>query len=113
MLAKPPGFDRLVSRDRAQGVPSMGDLQRLSAAQAREAIAKGGVILDVRSPAEFGEGHVPGAINVWIESSPFAPRVAMMAPVDSRFILVAAGPSDLQRSVEALGRAGMDDILGY
>ncbi len=37
----------------------------------------------------------------------------MMAPVDSRFILVAAGPSDLQRSVEALGRAGMDDILGY
>ena len=81
--------------------------------EGREAIAKGGIILDVRSPAEFGEGHVPGAINVWIESSPFAPRVAMMAPVDSRFILVAAGPSDLQRSVEALGRAGMDDILGY
>src|SRR5713101_5287845 len=89
------------------------ELQPRSAAQAREAIAKGGVILDVRSPAEFGEGHVPGAINVWIESSPFAPRVAMVAPVDSRFVLVAAGPSDLQRSVEALGRAGMDDILGY
>src|SRR5437660_1325188 len=110
---KPPSFDRIIARNRAQALPSMGELQPLSAAQAREAIAKGGIILDVRSPAEFGEGHVPGAINVWIESSPFAPRVAMMAPVDSRFILVAAGPSDLQRSVEALGRAGMDDILGY
>jgi glyoxylase-like metal-dependent hydrolase (beta-lactamase superfamily II)/rhodanese-related sulfurtransferase len=110
---KPPSFDRIIARNRAQALPSTGELQPLSAAQAREAVAKGGVILDVRSPAEFGEGHVPGAVNVWIESSPFAPRVAMMAPVDSRFILVAAGPSDLQRSVEALGRAGMDDILGY
>src|SRR5713226_1756508 len=110
---KPPSFDRIIARNRAQALPSTGELQPLSAAQARDAMAKGGLILDVRSPAEFGDGHVPGAINVWIESSPFAPRVAMMAPVDSRFILVAAGPSDLQRAVEALGRAGMDDILGY
>jgi rhodanese-related sulfurtransferase len=55
-------------------------------------MAKGAVVLDARSPAEYGEGHIPGAVNVWVESNPFAARVAMMTPPDSRFILVATGP---------------------
>jgi hydroxyacylglutathione hydrolase len=76
-------------------------------------MAKGAVVLDARSPAEYGEGHIPGAVNVWIESNPFAARVAMMTPPDSRFILVATGPSDLKRAVQGLERAGMDDIAGY
>jgi hydroxyacylglutathione hydrolase len=50
---------------------------------------------------------------VWIESNPFAARVAMMTPPDSRFVLLATGPSDLSRAVQGLGRAGMDDIAGY
>jgi hydroxyacylglutathione hydrolase len=76
-------------------------------------MAKGAVVLDVRSPDEYGEGHIPGAVNVWIESNPFAARVAMMTPPDSRFVLLATGPSDLTRAVQGLGRAGMDDIAGY
>ncbi len=110
---KPPGFDRIIAKNRAQALPSSGDPEPLTAAQAREALAKGAVVLDARSPAEYGEGHIPGAVNVWIESNPFAARVAMMTPPDSRFILVATGPSDLTRAVQGLGRAGMDDIAGY
>ena len=86
---KPPGFDRIIAKNRAQALPSSGDPESLTVAQAREALAKGAVVLDARSPAEYGEGHIPGAVNVWIESSPFAARVAMMTPPDSRFILVA------------------------
>src|SRR5213592_2291545 len=105
---KPPGFDRIIAKNRAQALPSSGDPEPLTVAQAREAMAKGAVVLDARSPAEYGEGHIPGAVNVWIESNPFAARVAMMTPPDSRFILVATGPSDLTRAVQGLGRAGMD-----
>jgi len=110
---KPPGFDRIIAKNRSQALPSSGDPEPLSAAQVREAMAKGAVVLDARSPAEYGEGHIPGAVNVWIESNPFAARVAMMTPPDSRFVLVATGPSDLTRAVQGLGRAGMDDIEGY
>jgi len=110
---KPPGFDRIIAKNRAQALPSSGDPQPLTVAQVEEAIAKGAVVLDARSPAEYGEGHIPGAVNVWVESNPFAARVAMMAPFDSRFILVATGPSDLTRVVQGLSRAGMDDIAGY
>jgi len=110
---KPPGFDRIIAKNRSQSLPSLGDPEPLSVAQAREALAKGAVLLDVRSPDEYGEGHIPGAINVWIESNPFAARVAMMTPPDSRYVLLATGPSDLTRAVQGLGRAGMDDIAGY
>jgi hydroxyacylglutathione hydrolase len=110
---KPPGFDRIIAKNRSRALPSSGDPEPLSVAQAREAVAKGAVVLDVRSPAEYGEGHIPGAVNVWIESNPFAARVAMMTPSESRFVLLATGPSDLTRAVQGLGRAGMDDIAGY
>jgi hydroxyacylglutathione hydrolase len=110
---KPPGFDRIIARNRSQALPSSGEPGLLSASQVREAMAKGAVVLDARSPAEYGEGHIPGAVNVWIESNPFAARVAMMTPPDSRFVLVATGPSDLTRAAQGLGRAGMDDIAGY
>jgi len=110
---KPPGFDRIIARNRSQALPSSGDPEPLTVVQVREAMAKGAVVLDARSPAEYGDGHIPGAVNVWIESNPFAARVAMMTPPDSRFVLVATGPSDLTRAVQGLGRAGMDDIVGY
>jgi rhodanese-related sulfurtransferase len=34
------------------------------------------VILDVRTPAEFAAGHLPGAINIDVESADFVDRVA-------------------------------------
>jgi rhodanese-related sulfurtransferase len=38
---------------------------RISAAEAKEKIDSGGVqVIDVRTPAEYSGGHVPGAINI-------------------------------------------------
>jgi len=48
--------------------------------KAREAIAQGAFVLDLREVADFGEAHVPGALNVWIDGPQFAERVAGMAP---------------------------------
>jgi hydroxyacylglutathione hydrolase len=111
--AKPPNFDRIIARNRARALPLVGDPRALSAAQAREAIDKGAVVLDTRTAAEFGEGHVPGAINVWIESPQFANRVAWFVPADRPILLVAGGPTDLTRAVQGLGRVGLDDVAGH
>ena len=40
---KPPGFDRIIAKNRAQALPSSGDPEPLTVAQAREAMAKGAV----------------------------------------------------------------------
>ena len=36
--------------------------------QARELLARGATVIDVRSPAEFNSGHVPNAINLPLET---------------------------------------------
>jgi glyoxylase-like metal-dependent hydrolase (beta-lactamase superfamily II) len=110
---KPPNFDRIIAKNRARALVVSGDPRPLSAAQAREAIDKGACVLDVRNPADFGEGHVPGALNVWIESPQFASRVGWFAPADTALVLVAGGPSDLVRAVQGLGRIGLDDVVGH
>lgn len=38
----------------------------------------GTVVLDVRTPQEFAEGHLPGAINIDVSAADFASRVAAL-----------------------------------
>lgn len=39
-------------------------ITEVSAAQAQELLSQGAVVLDVREPAEFAAGHLPGAIHI-------------------------------------------------
>lgn len=110
---KPPNFTRIIARNRAQALPAGGDPRPLSAIQAREALEKGAWALDVRAPVDFGEGHIPGALNVWIESPQFSNRVGWFVPPDTPLVLVAGGPTDLSRAALGLARIGLDEIAGY
>jgi glyoxylase-like metal-dependent hydrolase (beta-lactamase superfamily II)/rhodanese-related sulfurtransferase len=110
---KPPNFDRIIARNRAQALPQGGEPRALSAAQVREMIDKGAWVLDVRGPEEYGEAHIPGALNVWIESPQFANRVGLFAPPEAPAVLVVASPTDLTRAVQGLGRIGLDAIAGH
>ncbi|HEY0549262.1 MAG TPA: DUF1259 domain-containing protein [Verrucomicrobiae bacterium] len=40
--------------------------------------SSGAVVLDVRSPEEFAKGHVPGAINIDLNATGFADKVAQL-----------------------------------
>jgi hydroxyacylglutathione hydrolase len=83
-----------------------------SAREARDAIAQGACVLDLREVADFGEGHVPGALNVWIDGPQFAERVAGLLPPGAPVLLMGA-PSDIDRAVVTLSRVGVDEIVGF
>lgn len=36
--------------------------------EARDAVAKGALLLDVRTPSEFGSGHIAGAVNIPLDA---------------------------------------------
>ena len=110
---KPPNFERIIARNRAPARPVAGDPRPLTAAQVADAVAKGAWVLDVRSSEDYGEGHVPGAINVWIESPQFSARAGLFLPADSPIVLVGGGPTDVARAAQGLARIGLDDIAGY
>src|SRR5262249_24563540 len=110
---KPPNFDRIIAKNRSRILPAAGEPEPLSAARVRAALDKGSGVLDVRSPEEYGDGHIPGALNVWIESPQFSNRAGLFLPAETPIVLVAGGPTDLTRATQALGRIGVDDIAGY
>jgi rhodanese-related sulfurtransferase len=57
------------------------------------------VVLDVRTPAEYAEGHIPGAIN--IPRDELAARVAELAEARDRDIVVYCKSGS--RAAEAIG----------
>ncbi len=110
---KPPSFETIVGKNRGLIPLQVAKPRPYTAREACEAIARGACVVDVRDPATYGEGHVPGALNVWIESPQFADRVSWFVPSGAPVLLMAQGPSDLDRAVQALARVGIDDVVGF
>jgi rhodanese-related sulfurtransferase/TusA-related sulfurtransferase len=69
-------------------------------------------VVDLRDVNAYGEGHVAGALNVWIDSPQFAERVAGLVPAGAPLLLMGA-PSDFDRAVIALSRVGVDEVAGF
>jgi glyoxylase-like metal-dependent hydrolase (beta-lactamase superfamily II)/rhodanese-related sulfurtransferase len=110
---KPPSFDTIVAKNRGL-IPLVSAKPRpFTAMEASAAIAAGACVVDLRDPATFGEGHVPGAINVWIDGPQFAERVSWFVPAGAPVLLVIPGPSDLDPATQALSRVGVDDVQGF
>jgi glyoxylase-like metal-dependent hydrolase (beta-lactamase superfamily II)/rhodanese-related sulfurtransferase len=110
---KPPSFETIVGKNRGTIPISSAKPRPLSAREAADAIAKGAVVVDVREPATYGEGHIAGALNVWIESPQFADRVGWFVPSGAPLIIVKEASADVDRAVQALARIGIDEVVGF
>ena len=72
----------------------------------------GYVVLDVRGSAEFGAGHVPGALNIGLGGQ-FASWAGALIPLGSPLILVAADEAQVDEAITRLARVGHDSARGY
>jgi hydroxyacylglutathione hydrolase len=111
---KPPSFETIVGKNQGLIPLQRSKPRPLTTREAADLLARGDAcVLDLRDPATYGEAHVRGALNVWVESPQFAERVAWLAPPEARLLLVTAGPTDLDRAIKALTRVGVDAIEGF
>ena len=84
----------------------------LTSAEAREAIADGALVLDVREAAAFGAGHVAGAINIGLGGQ-FASWAGTLLPPERPLVLVAQNAARASEAVMRLARVGMENVAGY
>jgi glyoxylase-like metal-dependent hydrolase (beta-lactamase superfamily II)/rhodanese-related sulfurtransferase len=70
------------------------------------------VVLDVRSAAEFGEGHVPGSINIGLGGQ-FASWAGVLIAIGTPIIIVAESESKMEEAVMRLARVGIESVKGY
>src|SRR5256885_5000226 len=110
---KPPQFDKIVGKNKGLIPLQAAKPRPYTAREAWEAVQGGECVVDLRDPGTYGESHIPGALNVWIDSPQFAERVAWAVPAGVPLLLLAQGPSDLERAVLALSRVGVDEVVGY
>jgi hydroxyacylglutathione hydrolase len=74
--------------------------------------AKGYVVLDVRSAANFGAGHVPGSINIGLGGQ-FAIWSASLISMDTPIVIVADSEEKVDEGVMRLARVGIESAKGY
>ncbi|MFI2612809.1 rhodanese-like domain-containing protein [Kitasatospora sp. NPDC018619] len=77
----------------------------------REARSAGAVVLDARSPQDFGTGHLRGAVNVPVDGR-FAELAGTVLTPDRPLAVIA--PQDREGEVVTrLARIGFDRVVGY
>lgn len=119
--ARPEYFSQDAEINRA-GAPALTDLPALQALTAGQAanltdhpITRSSdppIILDVRSAAQFGAGHIAGSINIGL-SGQFASWAATVIGLDRPIILIADGAQEIAEARTRLARVGIENVIGY
>lgn len=82
----------------------------VQAEEAVEMIAAGErVVIDVRSPAEFAESRVVGAINIDVDGTDFADRIAELDP-ESPYLVYCRSGNRSAVAASQMEEAGIKDI---
>jgi hydroxyacylglutathione hydrolase len=104
--------DAEINRTGAQALESIPRPAALSPAEVSQLAAQAHVILDVRSAAEFGAGHVPGSINIGLGGQ-FAIWAGSLIPLTTLLVIVAESEEKVDEAVIRLARVGIENVKGY
>jgi hydroxyacylglutathione hydrolase len=97
------------------GAPALTELARpdaLTPAAVEQQCAQGALVLDVRAAAEFGAGHVPGALNVGLGGQ-FAIWAGSLIAPGMPLIICADSDAQVDEAVLRLARVGLEHVRGY
>ncbi len=71
----------------------------------------GVTVVDVRSPAEFAEGHLPGAVNINVEDPGFPDAVAAL-DANANFAVYCRSGNRSRAAMEYMTQAGVMHTVG-
>lgn len=104
--------DAEINRTGAASLDALPRPAALSAIEFERATKTSPHILDVRTAAEFGLGHVPGAINICL-SGQFAMWAGSLLPQATPLLIVAESEEQVDETVVRLARVGIETVSGY
>ncbi len=110
---RPPNMARIVRLNQSDEELEPVELHQLAAKDIAKHQADGAFLLDVRSPADFAAGHIPGAINVHLTGGQFQNRVGLVFPPNARLVLVTETDREARQAAEALLVIGFTNLDGY
>lgn len=114
LLAAPDYFskDAEINRSGASSLASLPTPKPFTAREVSDLLSKGHVLLDVRSAAEFGAGHVPGSVNIGLGGQ-FAMWAGSLIGMTEPIVIVANTQEKVDEAVMRLARVGIENVKGY
>ncbi len=80
----------------------------LSPGQFADLVDDGRAVVDTRSAAVFGSGHIPGAYNLQVGSPEFEQRIGWVVPAGLPILLVADDAAAARRAQRKMAFVGLD-----
>lgn len=110
---RPANFERVIAKNRGILMIQRPNPRAVAPKDLPALLEQGAVLVDIRHPQAFGDGHVAGSLNIWIDSPQFGERVAWFVSMDRPIVLLGETETDVVRAVGALVRVGLDAVAGY
>jgi glyoxylase-like metal-dependent hydrolase (beta-lactamase superfamily II)/rhodanese-related sulfurtransferase len=104
--------DAEINRSGARGLSELQPPKPLTPQQVLQLRDDNHVLLDVRSAADFGAGHVPGSINIGLGGQ-FAMWAGSLIPLSAAIVVIADTGAQVDESVVRLARVGIENVTGY
>lgn len=104
--------DAEINRTGASSLKELPPLVALSPAEVLEHAEQGDVVLDVRSAADFGAGHVPGSLNIGLGGQ-YASWAGTLISLDAPVVIVAESEEKANEAQCRLARVGLENVKGY
>jgi hydroxyacylglutathione hydrolase len=110
---QPPNFERVVAMNRGALVTAAPQLMPLAPLQVERVGADGALLVDVRTPYQFDDAHVPGAVCIPIVEAGFGTKLAWIADHDQAIILIGRDDPDAAEAAGLAAAIGLRNIAGY
>lgn len=68
------------------------------------------IVIDVRTPAEYAEGHLEGAVNINLQSGTFGQQIANLAK-DGAYLVYCHSGNRSAQAASIMKAAGFTDVL--
>ena len=104
--------DAEINRTGASPLSELPDLRAMNADEVSDSATNAALILDVRSAADFGAGHVPGSLNIGLGGQ-FASWTATLIPIETPVVIVAESEEKAKEAQVRLARVGLENVKGY
>src|SRR3954447_23327757 len=110
---QPPNFERVVAMNRGPLVTAAPQLMPLAPLQLERARSEGALLVDVRTPYQFDDAHVPGAVCIPIVEVGFGTKLAWVADHDQPIVLIGRDDADAAHAADLAAAIGLRNIGGF
>ena len=104
--------DAELNRSGAEPLTELAPAPALNAADVAQLAREGALVLDTRTPEQFGAGHISGAINISLGGQ-FASWAGIVLGLHAEPIIVAESDAKAEEARMRLARVGLDDVRGH